>query len=386
MQKTAATNLLRLLSLSLMTGCMLGPRYEQPQLDLSADFSETVDPIGEEVDLRSWWTQFNDPILDSMIDEAIVNNYDLRIAGERIAEVRARYQFDSANIWPEVDVAASATREKVSEALFDSTFLGPSLQNLFLFGFDASWEIDFFGRLRSLKNAAYFDLEASYENFRNVYITLLAEVARNYTSFRALQKRIETTSAQIRVGRDQLLMATVRYQAGLNSDIEPLQQEAELEALEATLPPLEAERNETLYRIATLLGRQPEKIPEEWSPFRPILQASGKIPIGLPSDLLRRRPDIRQAERELAAATSRVGAALAELFPTFSLTGSFGYQSDRTSTWLTQAGETWTIGPGISWPLIDFGRIRSKIDLSKSNQREALLQYEKTVLEALKEV
>ena len=365
---------------------MVGPRYTEPEIELAERFIQNDETIGEEIDLKEWWAQFDDPVLNEMIEEAITQNFDLRIAAERISEVRSRYNFSSANIWPQIDVGTSATRERISQALFDSPVLGPPVQNFFLFGFDASWELDFFGRLRNLKNAAYFDLEASYENFRNVYIILLSEVARNYAIFRSLQKRVDTTLQQIRIAEELFDLSKVRYQAGLRSRLEPLEVAAELEALTASLPPIEAQKNETLYSIAVLLGRQPEEIPEEWLPFRPIPQAMGKIPVGLPSDLLRRRPDIRQAERELAAATSRIGAAIAELFPTFSLTGAFGYQSDRTSNWFTKKGEAWSIGPSVFWPLIDFGRIRAQIDFTKAYQREALLKYEKTILEALEEV
>lgn len=211
-------------------------------------------------------------------------------------------------------------------------------------------------------------------------------MARNYTFFRSLQKRILTTVEQIRIAEELLHMSEVLYQAGLRSGIEPMQAESELEALRSTLPPLEAQKNETLYSLAVLLGRQPEQFSEEWLAFRPIPQAMGKMPVGLPSDLLRRRPDIRQTEKQLAAATSRVGAAIALLFPTFSLTGSFGYQADNLGNWFTHKGEAWTIGPSIFWPLVDFGRIRSEIDFTKASQREALLNYEKTVLNALEEV
>jgi NodT family efflux transporter outer membrane factor (OMF) lipoprotein len=365
---------------------MVGPKYKEPMPELSAEFTEQSDVKGPPIELKDWWTQFNDPTLNAMIEEAIVNNYDLRISLERIAEVRARYQFDTANLYPEIDLNASISRQRVSQALFDAPFFGPPVQNLFLFGFDASWELDFFGRLRSLQNASFFDLQASYESFRGVYITLIAELAKNYATFRALQQQIETTREQIRVSKEQLTMTEVRYQAGLQSDIEPLQAVAELEALQATLPPLEANLSETLYLIAVLLGRQPENIPAEWLFSQPIPVARGKIPVGLPSDLLRRRPDIREAERKLAAATSRVGATVAELFPTFSLTGSFGYQSEQWGSWFTKPAETWSIGPNLFWPFIDFGRIRSKVDLSKAAEREALLFYEKTVLEALQDV
>ncbi len=365
---------------------MVGPRYELPQTEFAPEFSEKEEGVGAPVDLKEWWTQFNDPILNGMIDEAIEKNYDLRIAGEKIEEVRARYQLASANLWPEVDVVGGMNRSRTSQTLIDAPILGPPVQNFFQLGFDASWEIDLFGRLRSIQSAAEYDLEASQENYRNVYISLLAEVSRNYAFFRAVQQRIGLTLEQIQVGQDLLLMAEVRYKAGLNSEIDPLQTLSELDTLKASLPPLEAQRNESLYALCVLLGKEPEQIPESWYPLQPIPQAGGKIPVGLPSDLLRRRPDIRQAERLLAAATSRVSASIARLFPTFSLTGSFGYQSEQSSQLFNAASQAWSIGPNLFWPFIDFGRIRADIDFTKAVQREALLNYEKIVLDALREV
>ena len=380
MRKTAVISLL------LLGGCIVGPRYETPVTEFAPQFTENEETVGPEVDLRTWWMQFNDPILDSMIAEAIEDNLDLQIAGERIAQVRARYQLSSANLWPEIDVVGSVSRYRNTQSLCPPESICPPVQNFFQLGFDASWELDFFGRLRSLQSAALFELQASQENFRNVYITLLAEVSRNYSFFRSLQQRIELTIDQIQINIDRLQMAEVRYRAGLRSDIEPLQVQAELEALQATLPPLEAQKNATLYNIAVLLGRQPEEIPEEWCAPQPIPQAKGKIPLGLPSDLLRRRPDIREAERLLAAATSQVSATIALLFPSFSLTGTFGYEANTTNNWFTFKSETWSVGPGVFWPFIDFGRIRDQIDYTKAVQREALLNYEKIVLEALQDV
>jgi NodT family efflux transporter outer membrane factor (OMF) lipoprotein len=365
---------------------LVGPRYQTPETALEPEFLEEADSAGAEVDLKTWWTQFGDPVLDRIIDEAIVNNYDLRIAGERIAEARARYQFDWANLWPEIDLDGSAVRERVSQTLFDSSFLGPPVQNLFTIGFDASWELDFFGRLRRIKEASLDEYQATQENFRDVYVTLLAEVCRNYAALRALQQRIDLAEEQIRTAADALSLSAARFDAGLQSEIGPLESAAELEAIEASLFPLQAEMSRTLYSLAVLVGRQPEQIPGEWREASPIPKAAGRIPVGLPSDLLRRRPDIRRAERKLAAATALVGAAIAQLFPTFSLTGGFGFQSDEANTWFEGQSRTWNVGPSVAWPVIDFGRIRSKINLQNALQREALLEYEQTVLKALEEV
>lgn len=370
-------------SLLLLAGCMVGPRYCPPEEEFAPQFTEQEPAQGE---LNEWWAQFEDPILNGMVDEAIANNYDLKIASARIAEVRANYNFAWAQLWPEIDASGSVIRERLSQNLVDSSSFGPPLQNLFQLGFDASWELDFWGRLRSLKNAAFYDLEASWENCRNVYITLLAELSRTYAFYRALQQRIDLTLRQIDFAKEQLLLSEVRNRAGLRSTIEPLEVEAQLQALQASLPPLESDLKQTLYAIAVLTGRQPESIPEEWTGRMPIPQARGKIPVGIPSDLLRRRPDIRQAERQLAAAVSRIGAAVAELFPAFSLTASLGAQSSQASNLFTKGSETWSVGPAMFWPFIDFGRIRSRIDFQKAVEKESLWNYEQTVLKALEEV
>ena len=394
MRRTAA------ISLILMAGCMVGPNYQTPETDIAAAFSETEDTAGSEVDLKEWWMQFDDPVLNEMIDEAIVNNYDLKIAAERIAQVRAQYQLASDNLWPEIDLNGTTIRQRISQNIFNNAFNrtsfnqtsvpttlnGPPVQDLFIIGFDATWELDLFGRLRRLKESAYDELEASWENFRNVYISLLAEVATNYANYRSFQRLIENIQGQIELGREELSLSSARYAAGLRAEIEPLQRSASVDGLQALLPPLEAEVKQALYSIAVLLGRQPEQIPQNWAAPQPIPQARGKIPVGLPSDLLRRRPDIRFAERRLASATALVGAAIAELFPTFSLNGSFGFESIQSNNWFTKRSQFWSIGPSVNWPFIDFGRIRDQIDYQNAVQREALYFYEQTILKALEEV
>ncbi len=398
MRRTIAISLV--ITLVAIAGCMVGPDYHRPETEFASQYSETEDSIGTVVDLKEWWTQFEDPILNEMIDEAIVNNYDLRIAGERIAAVRAQYQLAADNLWPQVDLNGSIIRQRISQNIFNNAFnatsfhftnlpsspASPAVQNLYIVGLDASWELDLFGQLRRLKESAYDEWEASWENFRNVYIALLAEVAVNYANYRSLQQLIDNISDQIAVNVDELELSQVRYSAGLRAQIEPLQNEAVLDSLKASLPPLEAEMRQSLYAIAVLLGRQPENIPERWSETQPIPQAKGKIPVGLPSDLLRRRPDIREAERNLASATALVGAAIAQLYPSFSLTGSFGFESVNSNNWFTKKSSFWTIGPSVYWPVLDFGRIRDKIDYQKASQREALYIYEQTILNALQEV
>ncbi len=374
------------ISLAFLSACMVGPRYETPQTSFAPSFSESAGYGEAEIDLKTWWTQFGDPVLDAMIQEAVERNYDLKIAMERIAEARARYQYEGANLWPEIDVTGGVERERISQNLSDSPFLGPAVQNFFTLGFDASWEIDLFGRLRSLKEAALDEFQATQENYRDVYITLVAEIVRNYALLRSLQEEILLTQERIEVSKEELFLSASRYRAGLKSQIEPLDSEGRLDGFNASLFPLQAEMQTTLYSLAVLLGRQPEEIPEEWLKRAAIPKAAGKIPVGLPSDLLRRRPDIRKAERELASATAQIGAYVALLFPSFSLSAFFGYQSSEASEWFKQGSQTWSVGPNASWPFIDFGRIRSQINLQNAVQREALDNYEQTVLNSLKDV
>ncbi len=391
----------------IVSSCMVGPNYETPVTSFAEKFNEPTLPEGTEVDLRSWWTQFNDPILNEMINEAICANYDLRIAAEHIEKVRATYQLSAAKLWPEIDLVGSTTRNRISQSLIAmpnsgvlgeaaklfptlanilNSLTGKPIQDLFILGFDAFWELDFFGRLRREKEAAKDHWEASVEDYRNIYISLLADVSRYYSIFRTLQEKIRITKEQIQTYTELWELSTVLYNAGLRSDLEPLTVAAELENIRSRLPPLENTQQQVLYSLAVLLGRQPEDISENWLEIRPIPQAVGRIPVGVPSDLLRRRPDIRYAERLLAAETALVGARIAELFPSFALNGNYGYESIKSNNWFKPPSRAWSVGPNVFWPAIDFGRTRDIIDEQSATQREALYYYEQTILLALQDV
>lgn len=374
-----------LISLVTLGGCMVGPRYQEPQTEFAPTYTETEETNGPLVELNTWWRQFNDPTLDAMIGEAIDNNNNLQIAAARVEQVRAQYNIAWANQLPEIDLNGAVTRYKISQNICGGS-LCPPVNNLFQLSFDSSWEIDLWGRLRNLTSAAYSEFQASQENLRDVYITLLADLTRAYADFRTLQQQIALTWQQITVDQDRLHLASVRYNAGLRSEIEPLQVKGELDALQASLPPLEAQMQASLYAVAVLAGRQPENIPLSWIEPMPIPEAKGKIPVGIPSDLLRRRPDIRQAERELAAATARIGASIALLFPTFFLNTSFGALSSESGNFFNNKSKIWKVGPSASWPAIDWGKTRAQVDFSKAIEREAYFHYEQTILQALEEV
>ncbi|NGX38066.1 MAG: Toluene efflux pump outer membrane protein TtgI [Chlamydiae bacterium] len=379
-----------------LAGCTFGPDHETPDMCLPCHFEEGPEKTSC-MDLAIWWKQFEDPTLDAFIDEALTCNYDLQIALHKIEEVRGLYRIDRSKLYPQIEgnmVAIRARRSKnltsdiiestaAPTEIFATDFSGPLIQNFFQIGFDASWELDFFGKLRKQAQAAYRDFEASQENALNVQISLLSDVARSYIDIRSLQQQIDAKKSQIARQRDLLDLAETRYLAGLTSYLDVTRAKAGLDAQESTLPPLEEDLKVTIHGLAIFLGKPPENfcVGEGYIPI-----AAGRIPHDLPSDLLCRRPDIRQAERELAAATSRIGVAIAELFPSFSLTGSFGTQANMLDQVFIWPSRFWTIGPTMVWNLFTGGRLIAQIKVANERQRQAILAYEKSIIDALKDV
>lgn len=368
--------------------CSVGPKYKEPTVLLKPDFkneegqpqeaSETI------VALNKWWDQFQDPILSDLIDQSIQKNYDLQTAFERIRQVRAFYNIQNSRLFPTVDFNGSFERYATSQNLYETPYLGPRVQNLFLLGFDVEWEIDLFGRLRNLKQAAYADLFAAKEDYRSFYITIIADVARNYTLYSSYYQQIQNLKKQVEIQKELANLYRSLAKAGLDSWDPFFASRALVRALEAKIPPVETQMQYALNRIAVLIGEDPESFQLEKT--GPILMAKGKVPLGMPSDLLRRRPDIRMQERELAAATHRTAAAVADFFPTFSLSGNYGWGASRFYKWFRPESSFWSIMPGLTQPLINFGRIQAQVDLKRAEQKEVFYRYQGTILKALEEV
>lgn len=395
-----------LVLLVLLSGCMVGPDYKAPETGMPSQFSEARNgrgASGSDTDLCQWWKLFNDPFLDDLIAEAAANNYDVRIAVEKIAEARANYRVQSSYLWPEIDVTAAAVRTRNSQNFFSSSGTStagsalPTFQNFFQVGFDAIWEFDLFGKFRRSKRAAYDTWEASKENARSVLISVISEVARSYVSIRAIQRSIEITRNKIDADEEELLLTAELFDAGLSNEIQVEGMIATLDTERAALTVLETSLKQAIYALAVLLGRHPESMSSTFEESRPIPITWDKVPVGLPSDLLRRRPDIRQAERQLAAATEKIGVAVADLFPRVSLTGitfaggslggsGYGYESGSFNKLLKHSSRAWSIGPAIRWDMIDFGRTYGNIAVQNSQQKQALLRYEQAVLFALQDV
>lgn len=385
-------------SILLAGGCSVGPNYQKPDLPVPALWQEAqqkgVDTRSAE--LARWWSVFNDPVLNSLVERAVRSNLDLRLAEARIREARATRAVIASGAWPNLNVSGSYSRNRSSEnaigvpsqgAVLAPTSRGANLdQNFYQTGFDANWEIDVFGRVRRSVEAADATIEVTVEDRRDVLVTLLGEVARNYIDLRGFQRRLSVARANLKTQQDTLELTQVRFQAGLASDLDVAQQEAQVNTTSAQIPTLESALKQVAYGLDVLLGLQPGTLWNELVKETDIPNLPPEVLVGLPSDLLRRRPDIRRAERQLAAATAQVGAATADLFPKFSLTGIAGLQSVSASDWITGGSRFWSIGPTISWPVFDAGRIRATIEIRNAQQEQALTQYEQSVLSAFQDV
>lgn len=382
---------------------MVGPKYQMPEMQMPERFVEGTSTVSDE-DLCQWWKQFNDTQLDALIEEVIYGNFDVRIALEQVVEARAQFQVQSSTLWPTIDLNATAVRQRFSQNLFTSSsnavsfasgtstsgigaITGPPVQNFFQIGFDAIWELDFWGKFRHGKQAAYDEWEASQFLSDNIVLTVIAEAARDYVAIRSLQKQIEIVKNKIKADQRILELLEVLFHAGLDNEIQIQTQVAVLMSDQAQLPILETTLKQTIYALAVLMGKQPETMAGTFDEAMPLPVFLGKVPAGLPSDLLRRRPDIRASERMLAAATEEIGIAVSALFPSIALTGNgYGYESNKFSKLITRRSSIWNIGPSISWDLIDFGKVRGQINSANSVQRQALLSYEQTVISALQDV
>lgn len=382
--------------LLLLSGCMLGPDPEAPPVCMPEDYQETPTKR-EEIDLANFWEQFEDPKLNELVDEALCCNLDFQVALRRIEEVRAQYRIESSLLYPQIQGNFVAIRARRSENLtgdviespagiteiLPTDFAGPLIQNFFQLGFDASWEIDLWGKNRRRSQAARFDFQATQDEALDIQIALISDVARAYIDARTLQKQVDTQAEQISRNQSLLTLAESRFEAGLTNYLDVTKAKAALDTQLALLPPLQENLKTTLFGLAVLLGRQPQGFCLEAGDI-PI--ASGRIPNELPSDLLCRRPDLRKAEADLYAATARIGQAKAELFPSFSLLGTFGTQSGKFDDLFVWPSRFWTIGPSMIWNLFTGGRLTGQIQVANEQQKQALLSYEQAILNALQDV
>jgi NodT family efflux transporter outer membrane factor (OMF) lipoprotein len=309
-------------------GCTVGPDYVPPKTEAPAAWTEAPTPgligTGPEADkqLDQWWTGFKDPTLDRLVTQAIADNLDLKIAEQHLAEARAARESAAAGLLPTLDASASAERQRYSTALKFPPFGG--VANTFQAGFDASWEIDVFGKIRRGVEAADATIGAQVESRRDVLVSLLAELGRDYAALRSAQARLVIAQSNIKADQDTLDLTHDKFVGGLGNELDVAQAQAQLQTLNAAVPQLQAIVATQAHAIGVLLGQEPGALEAELSIPAPLPVAPPTLPAALPSDVVRNRPDIRAAERQIAGANAQIGVAIAQMFPSFSITPSFG--------------------------------------------------------------
>ena len=430
----------------LAAGCAVGPHYQRPRPKLAASYAEAAGAKGNASScvvpgaeaLKRWWLVFHDAELDSLIDRAVRGNRDLQLALSRVREARARREMVGAGLWPEVvlnagynrgrgsknvqlpfgggqggagqgggaDPPTGAKAERAAEgngaadpppggggagggaaaSPFGLGGLPGVTTNLYQVGFDASWEIDVFGGTRRAIEAAEAGVAAAEEGRRGVLVSLLAEVAGTYVKLRTIQERRHFAEENLAAQRQAEGVIEAKAKAGFATELAVAQEQAQVATTEATIPVLAAAERATRHALAFLLGDAPHALDAELAARAALPALPPTVPIGVPSDLLRRRPDIRRAERELAQATAGVGVATADLLPSFSLTGMFGFDSSDVKHLADWASHYYSIAPGIRWPILDWGRIRANVRVQTERQQQAFLGYQQAVAQALKDV
>lgn len=367
-----------ILSFAFFTGCVVvGESYQRPESRAGnpVSWNGRLDGVISDAELdpqilAEWWQTFNDEILNALMEQAVEANLDLRTAQAQLRRARAERNIAEAGFLPSVSIGGSAQR---------NTSPGDT-SNLYSGSLDASWELDVFGGIQRGVEAAEADLEAARELTRDVLVSVLAEVALNYAELRTLEKRLAIAEENFKFQRQYLGIVELQRRAGETNQLEVERANSAVETTRAILPTIEQQIRQTKNRLAVLVGKNPGAIDKSVASKQSLLIPPLKIAVGVPAEVLRRRPDVRKAERELAAQTARVGVAKADLYPKFALVGSIGLES------LSPGGLISSVGPRAKWTLFDGGRIREKIEVQSALQEQALVQYERAILTALEDV
>jgi len=364
-----------------LSGCSVGPRYKAPNpANVKLHQAQPSEITQEKFDGK-WWGQFEDPVLNTLVDSALHSNWDIEVARARLAQSRAIYDERKLDRYPTISSTASYQQEREVVPGFINT---PVNIKTYQAGFDAYWELDVFGRVRHQVKAAAAQDQAFRANLRDVQVSVAAEVARNYFLLRGAQWRLAVAERSLVNQQDTLKWTEVRRGAGVGEEQDVASAAARVAQTAATIPDINAAILTYQNRIAVLTGVRPGELAADLSAreYAPITKA---LPIGDPDELLRRRPDVQAAERRLAQATELQGSAVADLFPHVSFGGFLGFIAGRGSTFFQSDSEAWSFTPSISWPALDYWRFKARVRQSSAVTQENYAEYEQTVLRALEE-
>jgi len=383
-----------------ISGCtMVGPDYVKPTTPEPQEWLDSTDPKIESkaADFSSWWTVFNDPTLNTLVHSAYQQNLTLQATGIRILEARAQLGIAIGNQYPQTQQATGdATAQQTSRNLPNAAS-AERFAHVYDVGFDAAWELDFWGKFRRAVQAGVADLQASIADYDDNLVFLTSEVARTYINLRTSEEQLVVARVNTKIQTESLRLAQAQFDTGAVTELDVFQSRGLLRSTEATIPGFESEIRQAKNALAILLGKIPGEIDAMLAGPGHIPQMPAEIAIGIPAELLRRRPDIHLAERQLAAQSALIGVAKADLFPSFSLFGSIGYTTAGSTgpPQSTNAGLSdlfknnslgYSVGPSITWNLFNYGRITNSIRVEDARFQQLAVDYENTVLQALQEV
>jgi multidrug efflux system outer membrane protein len=369
----------------LLASCAVGPNYRAPPVAPAVVKNAQSGGFAAQSPEALWWEEFADTELDGLVRRALAANLDLRSAYDRVRGARAVFVERKFDYAPHVQLQGAYSHFDEQQPGFGPSRFNAQSDSL---GFDATWEIDLFGHVRRSVEAARADLGAEQANYQDAQVSVAAEVARNYFELRGAQKRLSVARENLSTEHQTLELTQLLDETGRGSELDVQRSRARLKATEATIPPLQAAEKQAGYRLAVLLGERPGALDQELQPAAVATYAKA-LPIGDTAELLRRRPDVRAAERQLAAATARVGVATADLFPRVNVTGFVGFLSGDVGrlfgTTSDNNARAWSIAPTVSWAAFDFGSVRARLRASEAQSDAAAANYEKVVLTALED-
>lgn len=367
-----------------LAGCAaVGPDYRAPEMTTPvAEMPSAIE--GKDISSEEaavWWKAFHDPVMTELINQALSSNRTMRAAVASVREARARLRISEAGLLPTLDASGSYTRFRNSD-----NGSAPGHGDTYRAGFDVAWELDVFGRQRRSVEAAQAALDAEYASLEDVWVTLAAETALTYVELQTVRRKLDVAATNLLVQSQTLELVKSRAQSGISDELALEQSRYNMEQTRATIPSLQSSEEAALNALAVLVGVMPGELDERLSASAPIPEIEPRTLLGIPSDLLRRRPDVRMAERQLAAQSARIGVAEADLYPTFRLIGSVGLDSLESGDFFQGGSRFYSVGPGVSWPIFRGGSIRANIEVQNALQEQALANYEQTVLSAVAEL
>ena len=366
-----------------LTACAVGPNYKRPETPVAQQFAGAEPNLYQTAQGTpvQFWKQFDDETLDQLVDDALNANHDLRIALGHLAEARSARHESMYDLAPTVTGSGGHTNEMVPPV--QAGF--PFTTSFYEAGFDATWELDLFGRIRRGVEARTAELQGAEASLHDAQVSVIAEVARTYFELRGEQTQLEVAQRNVVNQTDTLKLTQARQEAGRGTELDTSRAQSQLSTTLSTIAPLQAAVARSIHRLSVLTGREPNALTSLLAPSRDLPELPQITAISDPATLLRRRPDIRVAERQLAASTALVGVAIGDYFPKVTFNGNFTYAAASPSNLGTSASRSYVIGPGISWAAFDLGRVHAQVAQARARNDVALASYEKTVLNALEE-